>query len=604
MNFEQQDNLLLADWTFQGSLLCREAEVELKQLEELLEESRDLYARGLIQAVLWIQKVPYSDFCDQWLDELQSGLLRDEVRWRLGRLYCIRKAIQESPFPWMYLTEHDCLGMLAELMFACQRRFVFDTETRFGFPEMILDQLPAAGWLSLQIHKKPKLLEIWRRQNIWKAEEAVQFGLVDAALSWKDWRLEMFPWAKRQIEMWELESPARVKNVPASKALEKLWPERITPIQMKTQIDAYTERASRRLEAQAGVDAELIDSVAHFIFQAPYEAWLRRGLRSQAQSSQRIRSDIVYFEISESLPPVSMVSKLLDSGTKVVFFSAKSETLKLNLESMFGQLESKYRRHALQLFERQISWYVGPKPRQPAFVTISFGFFRDVTLSFREWEVRGWVLSHQKMERQAVELSVLTDRWDGLSLVKQYFETVYSVKNFSSHTPLLYIVKSLALQILIQYARLTGEGFDSIIEQLQGTEWKLIGSQSHWDRFLKYRASLQTLSQLSLPEKLGKLPIEREFLGLHTLDSVREAAFTKRAFPPCRGPGYLHNYMSAFARMLIQELLAEGCLENEMEASIYVTDALGYPPSWGGVDLFSRRIGIRVTDESLLSSSR
>ncbi len=594
MNYEQHDNILLADWTFEGSLLGSSAEAELKKLEDLVETAHNLFAQGLIQAVLWIQKVPYSDFCPSWHEELRDTLLRDELRWRLGRIYYIRRSIQDSPFPWLYLTENDCLGALAELMFACQRRFVFDTETRFGFPELALGLLPGAGWLSFQIEKKPRLLELWNRQYVWKAEEAVQFGLIDAALSWKDWRLEMFAWARRQIEMWEMEASASQKRSLIWKPLEQLWPERMIPPEMRSQIQAYTGRTSRRLESQTGVDAELIDSVSHFILQAPYEAWLRRGLRSSRDLVKPISNELVYFDITESLPPISIVARILDSGFKVVFFAASSDVLKKNLEASMGQLEGRYRRHALQLFERQIAWYVGEKPRQPAFATLSFGYFRDVTLSFREWEIRGWVLTHQKMERQAVELEdQVGASSEILQLTKSFFETYYHVKNKVHHIPLIYLVKSLAIQTLVDYCIYSGESFDDVLEQLRGTEWKLLGSERHWERFLEYRSSLQDLSHIAVPEKLGSFQLNINILSLRDLAQIRAYCKRSTVSKGSRGPGFLHNILTEFSRVLSRDLVQQHHLDSALEASLYVTDALGYPPSWGGGDLYARRVGIR-----------
>jgi enoyl-CoA hydratase/carnithine racemase len=558
----------------------------------MLEHVYELAAGQQIEAVLWIQKVPYSDFHFSWLEELTHTLLRDDLRWRLARLYRIRRMIQECSVPWFYLTEKSCLGTLVELMFACHRRFVFETETWFGCPELSIGQLPALGWLASQIQRKQKLLDVWQRQVIWKAEEAVEFGLVDAALSWKDWRLVLLPWAQRQIDSWEQEARLQRRGAPpVTKHLEQLWTERAVPVLARSHVQSYLGRTNRRSEAILGVDAELIDSAAHFMCQPSYEAWLRRGVQQGAKSAQRSTPDLIYLDITEALVPSAMVAHLLDAGHRLCFTAEKAEILRKNLELSLGHIEARYRRHPLQLFDKKISWYVGQPPKQPLYPTIRFGSFRDVYFQYREVKIHGWALTAQSMERQVLEIS--EGHLDEAPLLSFLFQAVYGVRSPSASVPLLYLAKSLALQVLIQFGRATGQALPNLFEQLRGLGWSLLGSERHWQRFLDYRQSLMQQSGLSLPTHLGRLQLEPDLLPVYQWRALYEAGQSRRSSAEQKGPGWLHHYLSSFCLELSQELVAAGWIRSSHEADLYVADAMGYPEVWGTPSTFARRMGTR-----------
>ncbi len=589
MNFEQHDNLLLADWSFEGSILSSRADHEISELEKFIHHSYGLAAKGQIQAVLWIQKSHCSDFDPDWLQELSSRILRDELRWRLGRLYRIRRHIQEAAVPWFYITEKSCIGTMAELMFACHRRFVFDTETWFGFPEIAIGQLPALGWLALQLQRKPKLIEFWQRQTLWKAEEAVQFGLVDAALSWKDWRVVLLPWAQRQIEAWEHESGQAARSSVRSRAPDHLWVDRGVPILAKNHLEAYLSRSNRRNEVQAGLDYELIDSAAHFLCQAPYIAWLQRGLQYVETRPLHSSFDLVYLDISESLPPLSIVSRLLDSAYRICFFSNRADSLRENLEAMLSQVESHYRKQPLQVFEKQISWYVGQSPAQPLFPTLAFGSFRNVRFRHKNIEIQGWALAAQSMDRQVIEIS--EKQREHAPHLSKFFQAVYCVNAPSTRVPLLFIVKSLALQSLVLYSRASGESLTSLLEQLRSLDWNLLGSERHWQRFLDYRLSLKT--QVSIPDSLGSFELDRSVLDINSWKGLVEFTQTRRKSDSRRGPGWLNNYLSSFCLDLTRELVKTSSILSNVEADLYLADAMGYPESWGSASIYASRMGQR-----------
>lgn len=591
MNFEKHDNLLLADWTFEGSLLSSKADQEISELEKLLHLSYDLGARGQVQAVLWIQKAFCSDIHQDWLTELSTSLLRDELRWRLGRLYRIRRHIQEAAIPWFYLTEKTCLGTMAELMFACHRRFVFDTETWFGFPEISTGQLPALGWLALHLQRKPKLLDVWQRQSIWKAEEAVQAGLIDAALSWKDWRVLLLPWAQRQIDVWEHETGQQAQGSVRSRPPDQLWSDRGVPLLAKNHLQAYLSRSNRRNEVQTGIDYDLIDSAAHFICQPPYEAWLKRGLQQEQMVSLKSAYELIYADISEATLPISIVSRLLDSGYRICFFAARAETLKQNLEAMLTQIEDRYRKQPLQVFEKQISWYVGESPREPLFPTLAFGSFRNVRFQYKSIDIIGWSLTAQSRERQVIEISQKFEEY--ARHLPPFFQAVYCVNSTSGSLPLLFIVKSLALQALLNYSQATGEGLLGLLEQLRNLDWNLLGSERHWQRFLDYRQSLTSFSKVSVPESLGRFELDRRVFEGVNWKGLVELSQAKKKPGLRRGPGWLHNYLSSFCADLCEDLVTTGCIKSKQEADLYLADAFGYPESWGSPAIFSQRMGQR-----------
>ncbi|WP_141736592.1 hypothetical protein [Oligoflexus tunisiensis] len=590
MKYEQHDNLILADWTYSGSPLSRAVDETLTVFEKLMERVYQTAAKSHLDAVIWIQKVPVHDFHTNWLEEVNSSLQRDELRWRLRRWYRLRQNIQFSPVPWFYVTEHGCQGTFFEMMLVCQRRFVFNRDVWFGFPEMAIGSMPPLGWVAGQLNKRPRILEQWQKRPLMRAEEVVQHGYVDAALTWKDWRLQLLPWAARQIESWNQEQPQRGKVQMMQDHAAVMWTDKAIRDPARTPTLIHVNAPKMR-ETPSTTDYALLDTAAHFYCQPQYEAFLQRHIRQFKTWGEPPHYELVYLDLNEALPPLSLLTRLLDSGYRLCFIAASSEVLRQGLEVLFPQLDTYYRRGVLQQFERQLAWYVGETPREPQYPTLAFGAFRNFQFNLRDLRIRGWALAAQSVPRQTAEIS--DDHASRGNLLRTFFDGIHSIASPHKPRPALYYVKSLALQALASYAEQSGEALPVILEQLRNLGWHLMGSERHWQRFIEYRSGIQGRVPVQEPDAVGNLGLDRKLLLAPHWRAVCEmtAARSLRENGQ-RGPGLLQSYLVGFCTQLAQALVQSSCLPTLGLAQLYVADALGFPENWGSADIFETRTGV------------
>jgi|GEM_PF-3116642 len=590
MKFEQHDNLILADWTYPGSPLSQAVDKELAIFEELMARVYQIAAKNRLEAVIWIQKVPVQDLHQSWLDEVKESLQRDELRWRIRRWYRLRQNIQYSPVPWFFVTEHSCQGAFFEMMLACQRRFVFNCNTWFGFPEIAIGVMPPLGWVASQMGKRPRLLEAWQRRPLMRAEEVVQLGLVDAALAWKDWRLHLLAWAARQIESWYKENPQRSKAHLIQDLPQTIWADKAIREQGRTPIQLHMNAPKLR-ETPSTIDYILIDTNAHFYCQPLYESWLQRNLQQFNAWGEPPHFELVYLDINEALPPLSMMTRLLDNGFRLCFLANSAEVLRQGLEVLFAQLDTYYRRAVLQQFERQLAWYVGETPREPQYPTIAFGAFRNFQFNLRDLRIRGWALAAQSMIRQTAEIS--DEHASRASLLRIFFDGIHCVASPQRPRPALYYIKSLTLQALVAYVEQSGETMPIILEQLRNLGWHLLGSERHWQRFIEYRSGMQARVPGAEPDTIGSIAVDRKILFAPHWRALCELAMSRQIKDSHqRGPGYLQTYLVGFCTRLADALVRSSCVKNESEAPLYIADALGFPESWGTSTIFEERIAV------------
>lgn len=359
MNFEQHDNFLLADWVCPHSPLSDAGQKEVAQLEEFYRFACEQAAKERVQAVLWLQKVPCYDASEAWLEELSNDLLRDQLRARMLRLHKLTRMIRSSPIPWIYATEKDCCGTMFELMQACHKRFVFDRETWFGFPEFAIGQVSALGWLGAQLQKQPGLAKVWMNRSVISAEEAVQTGVITAALTWKDWRRHLISWMQQQISTIETDGFER-RDVPSHPSWqEDLWPSLEFSKLSKSHIQSYQQFSTQAIPFKM-VNRDLIDTASHFMMQSPYAHWLKQEVLRQKNWGRQSIPKLIYFDISDALPPQATLSRLLDRGVRIVVFAADAEVVRAGVEAIFNDLNTRYSRSEIQQFNMRIAWFVGP----------------------------------------------------------------------------------------------------------------------------------------------------------------------------------------------------------------------------------------------------
>ncbi|RZA26763.1 MAG: hypothetical protein EOP10_02550 [Proteobacteria bacterium] len=588
MNFEQHDNFLLADWTCRHSPLSSEGQKEVQKLEEFYRFACDQAAKDRVQAVLWIQKVPCYDASDEWLKELSDDLLRDQLRSRILRLHKLQRAIRSSPIPWIYATEKDCLGTMFELMQACHKKFVFERETWFGFPEFAIGQVSSLGWLSAQLQRQPSLARTWTSRSVISAEEAVQLGVMTAALTWKDWRRHLISWMQQQIQTIEADGFVRKEPSPHVSWGEGLWRSREFSFVAKSHIESYRQISTQAIPYKM-VDRELIDTASHFMMQPLYERWLKAEVQRLKSWGRQSIPKLIYFDITESIPPMATFCRLLDRGVRVVVFANSSTAVQAGVEKIFNHLNKRYSRSEIQLLTSRIAWFVGPAPEAPECYTMKFGQYREFYASFRDVKIKGWALSAQKMKRQTVE--VQADDPDLSSVIRSItdvFDGAYLVRGKVSPYPLLFRVRSLALQLLVYYCQDTRTSWSDMVEQLVGVGWALLGNEKFWEKFFAYRSTLN-LEESAAP--LGRYGFDMNILRFKKMSDALKSSNKKIGEASASGPGVLHRTLTSFAYQLSTDLVSEGYFASREVADLYISDALGFPSASGTPAIFVKRLG-------------
>lgn len=588
MNFEQHDNFLLADWTCRHSPLSLEGQKELGNLEEFYRFATEQAAKDRVQAVLWLQKVPCYDASEDWLQELSGNLLRDQLRFRILRLHKVQRAIRSSPIPWIYATEKDCCGTMFELMQSCHKKFVFDRDTWFGFPEFAIGQVSALGWLGAQLQKNSSLAQTWTGRSVISAEEAVQFGVMTAALTWKDWRRHLISWMQQQIQTIEVEGFVRKEPSLHPSWGEGLWRSREFSLLAKSHIESYRQLSTQAIPYKA-VDRELIDTASHFMMQPLYERWLKAEVQRLKIWGRQSIPKLVYFDISESIPPMGTLCRLLDRGCRVVVFAGDAETVQTGVEKIFNHLNMRYSRSDIQLFTARIAWFVGPTSEISACYTMKFGRYREFYASFGEVRIKGWALSAQKMKRQTVEIHA-----DNPALatvirsIVDVFDGVYLVQGVSESHPLLFRVRSLVLQFLVYYCQDTRTTWAEMLEQLAGVGWALLGNPKFWERFLEFRS---TVKQEEVLQPLGRHAFDSRILQIKNMADLLKLSSKNVGGALSKGPGLLHRTLVSFAYHLTDDLIDSAYFSSRDIADLYLSDALGFPSAIGTPSIFVKRLG-------------
>lgn len=598
MNFEQHDNFLLADWTCRHSPLSSEGQKEIVKLEEFYQYACEQAAKDRVQAVLWIQKVPCYDASEEWLKEISEDLLRDQLRSRILRLNKLVRAIRISPIPWIYATEKDCCGSMFELMQACHKKFVFDRETWFGFPDFAIGQVSALGWLSAQLQKQPSLSVTWTSRSVISAEEAVQLGVMTAALTWKDWRRELLGWMQQQIQGIEADGFIRKEASLHPSWSEGLWRSREFSFTAKSHIESYRLLSTRAIPFKV-VDKELIDTASHFMMQPLYERWLKAEVQRLKSWGRQSMPRLLYFDISESLPPMATFCRLLDRGSHLVVFAPDSRLVQSGVEKIFNYLNKRYSRAEVQLFGGRIAWFVGHSSESPECYTMKFGAYREFYASYRDVKIKGWALSAQRMKRQTVEIHA--DNPDLSTVIRSIvdvFDGAYLVRGEGGKDPLLFRVRSLVLQLLVYYCQDSRTSWSETVEQLAGVGWALLGSSKFWEKFLEFR---MTFSHEEEMPPLGRHAFDRKVLGLKKMPELLRLSAKKSSEATGGGPGYLHRLLSSFAYQLTDDLVTDGYFASRVVADLYMSDAIGFPSTSGTPAIFVKRLGELRSTEALLA---
>ncbi|MBC7530254.1 MAG: hypothetical protein H7318_01670 [Oligoflexus sp.] len=590
MNFEQHDNFLLADWTCPHSPMSDEGQKEIEQLEAFYRVACEEAANDRVQAVLWLQKVPCYDASEAWLEELSGDILRDQLRSRMLRLHKLARMIRTSPIPWIYATEKDCCGTMFELMQACHKRFVFDRETWFGFPEFAIGQVSSLGWLGAQLQKQPGLAKVWTNRSVISAEEAVQTGVITAALTWKDWRRHLISWMQQQIASIEAEGFVR-KEVPGHPSWQDgLWPSLEFSKLSKNHIQSYQQFPTQAIPFKM-VNRDLIDTAAHFMMQAPYARWLKQEVLRQKNWGRQSIPKLIYFDISEAVPPIATLSRLLDRGVRIVVFAPDAQVVRAGVESIFNDLNTRYSRNEIQQFNTRIAWFVGPMISSPECYTMKFGAFREFVCRYRDASLEGFALGSQKMPRQTVEIYGDTpDLQTVLRAVIDVFDGVYRVAQGNSPRPLLYRVRSLLLQMLVYYCQDSGTSWNEMLEQLSGMGWSLLGSARFWQRFLEFRASIGDDGEAMGP--IGQFSFDLRLLRVTKYSEIQKLGARRNLEELESGPGLLHRSLSSFLYLLTHDLYNADYFDSLDLSDLYVSDAIGFPETSGSPLIFAKRLGL------------
>ncbi len=602
MNFEQHDNFLLADWTCSDSPLSLAGQKELDSLEQVYQHALDLYAKDRIQAVLWIQKVPCYDASEAWYRELSEDILRDQLRLRMLRLHKIVRAIRSSPIPWIYATEKDCCGTMFELMQACHKKFVFDRETWFGFPEFSIGQVSPLGWLSAQLQKHPHLARTWMARSVISAEEAVHLGVITAALSWKDWRRHLISRMQQQIQTIDAEGFRKREASSHPSWDEGLWRAKQFNSVAKSHYESIRQLSTQNIPFKA-VDRELIDTASHFMMQPLYERWLKAELQRIRSWGRQSIPKLVYFDVSEADPPMSTLCRLLDRGSRIVVLAPDASRIQVSVERIFSHLNRRYERGEVQRLATRIAWFVGSSAEQPEFYTMKFGRHRELYVSFRDVRIKGWALSAQSMKRQTIELHASNpDLSAVIRSIIDVFDGAYLVRGNLDSDALVYRVRSLALQFLVYYCQDSQCSWSEVIEQLLGVGWGLLGNTKFWERFFEYRSLQKDLE--SLPA-IGRFGFDAKISKLTKLSDLHKLTLKKSAEKSGRGPGLLHRMLSSFAKELAHELMRDGFFASREVADLYVSDALGFPSASGTPMILAKRLGeIRQGESQFVTDVR
>jgi enoyl-CoA hydratase/carnithine racemase len=598
--------------------LCLYEEKALGFLQSTIRFAEELHrqAQPAVRGVLVLQTQPTEDRTATWLSELEDTALFRDLVGRLDSWRWLLSLIRNAPVPWAYMTRFDCLGSAFELALSCQRRYVFGTEAKVGFPEVAVGSFPPGGVVESLNKRAGRTKEKWQTRTELTAWEALDDGLLhfcSEAAAWVPVAERLFlellqtnPRAgvrdtkrkKRRADYFDI-SKSPGSSAAASEQLEAVWrSEQARSRKYPSAWDYCWQLVKERHKLKDPQDlGRLVAHITAGYFLSPaYQAWIATYLIATESALPPVSDAALpplVIDLSFAAPPTDVLVRMLHHDARVVFVSPEARALSAGLNLIFNRLERKLTTpRASALWERLVTWYQGEGDAGPQ--------------PLLRWTVddrlivahRGETATFLRLEGNSSGARPGLLEWDGGALsgffadvARLTAEGVITAPAATSGIPLSVFMRSLFLEEMLRISGHLDGNIAAVTEALRANDWHFAGDDDAWDRFLRTRHDVYAFENELVG--LGAKPLDRANLEIGTWKHARAVA--KRRATPDRpwNPTAVSQHLAVFLGLVAEHVAHVRAMASQVTSDRLAAVALGFPEAYGTPLNYLRRRGRR-----------
>lgn len=555
--------------------------------------------QGKITKVSLVMEGRYSDYNEFARNHFQTKLSFSNLAERIAYFRLFVRFMQQSPIIWRFFCADNCLGLMWEIALACHERYWTTAEAYVGFSEIRENIFPPLGVYEALVKDlkitKDRLQTHFKRTTL----EMQQQGFLKLLPTNSDWiqypklisgKIPTDPRKKSEFSGWGSLAGKfqQIKKLLLQQRENEIDDALKTERHHAVSLFEYFDK----LKGKGRIEEEkVILNFCTQIFSRKYLNWLfRRSSHLEYETNPKATDGkfLLYIDLEEIIPPTPCIKALLNARYSIVFFHEEADILRKSLEIIFSRLESEMGLDAVQeAFTNQIDWMVA-HPRKETSVIAKWGLggpfalfvFGEKIFYFRTSGNHagarlGWCERYQHVSEKALKyVSTLEG-----TLAYGIIPVEYDGANIHVHQ----IRSLLWSELLYCCFYLTKTSPPKMIQLLKKFGWDFAGDENGWNQFLKNRFEFEGDFK-----KLKHFIRERVFeKSMHSITIDEFANFFKIRDGDLKySEAMVHYHLLCYCAVLSRYILAKKWVENAMKADVLVSQATGFPRSYGTPSLF------------------
>ena len=585
---------------------------KLGKLAEELHKENGSKAKG----VLLLQEGSAIDWHRDWISELTETCMFNDLVYRIDTWRWVLSLIRNSPIAWTYAAAADCRGSAWELALSCQHRYWFKANAQLGFPEINVGVFPPGGVLESLNKRTGRTRERWQSSPFCTASEALDDGLIDFCSEAIDWQMEatgifadilaLSPKSgvreqRRKRARDDFNSVDSQSRRAAYEEIENVWrQEKFGVASGPTAWDycwqLVKERGKLKHPGDLGRLISLISS--RYLLSPAYLIWLRS--RQVANSNSGVFPAKngcllpVVIDLSQAAPPNSILMRLLQAPTQIIFAANDGRDLVVALNLQFSRLERALGNIAAQyLWERSVTWYQG-QPKNSNSVVLSWTHDDCLTIAIDGSDYRFLRLDGNAptaepglMEFFGIDASLPAT---ALALVELVSDGLLKTHTNLSETPIASQIRSLFLDEMLRVSQYTDGDLTTVASHLKNSGWRFAGDGECWDRFLRTRHSALPSNQDKTTGSL--LPTYNSDITTWRFAKV-QAKRSNKAAETRWNETAVSQHFALFLGQLTELTVTQDINRDRSATDFLCASALGLPNNYGTPLTFLKQRGRR-----------
>jgi hypothetical protein len=562
------------------------------------------------EAIFLHQQISLNDCDPLWFDSLHKNILWDSLAERIWQVKSLLNQLSCGTVPLVFIGTQDCIGSWWELASACHYQLWFSPEAMLGFRKN--EQL-AFPHYSAEPNRQ-KLLNaylVWETEHVVSAAQAFSQHLISCLgfgdkplvetqkwLAQKQHEGKAFPLQYDHYQFPELLHPFA--------ECQKLYPKLLAPSALINpdllgEIVWQLLKIPRSNEQIAVLNSAVVYALARYYLSDTYHrALFHRSTLSLNPSNALPYGNLITIDISEGLPPFSIIKALLLAEFELLFTAEESFHCLQQLELLQQKLRSIFGADTLaKLWGQSLHWF--PRSNQQiSYFSLQWGPRACVTLR------RGEELRHSFTALGGKHLGAERSWWEASPGTAIDFSAFAEFKCFpkllSTITDGILISKKSDLVLsysswlrlhflgeMMQFSRRWGDGLEKTLQSLKAAGWSNVGEGEWWKSFL-HDTTIEAQGQHAQASSMVLPPAE----VLNYISWKKTCRAAEPVYPQAPAIAHPHAeslHMGYFSSLLAFYLHRHGCFSSLEQADLCTSAALGLPPLYKSCRFFLNKWG-------------